>query len=87
MSKDYDDDDYSNHDYTEDFDTFEVGSEDMDIFDFDSSLDDLLIALEADIADATLSIAMALQKGEDRDRIDRLEDELALLEMELQHYT
>lgn len=75
----YDLDDYRTEEKPDDFDSFEVGGADMDIYDFDHNLDNLLDELEAEILKAGRDVEEALLNGDSRARIERLEDELVLL--------
>lgn len=77
----YDDDDFDMSDVGSDFDSFDIGAEDMDIFDFDDAVDANLIALDAEIESVLNQLAVALRSGADSDTIDRLNDELEVLEL------
>lgn len=82
----YDDDDFTLDVVERDFDRFDLGEEDMDVYDFDSKLDDILAELEAEIAACETSLELALREGYNRDNIERLEDELSLLLMSYSKY-
>lgn len=82
----YDLDDYRTVEKPDDFDSFEVGGADMDIYDFDHSLDNILDELEAEILKAGKEVEEALINGESRARIERLEDELVLLTLNYNQY-
>tara|TARA_R110002096_G_scaffold231178_1_gene420900 strand:+ start:1455 stop:1724 length:270 start_codon:yes stop_codon:yes gene_type:complete len=82
----YDLDDYRTVEKPDNFDLFEVGGSDMDIYDFDHSLDNILDELEAEILKAGKEVEEALLNGESRARIERLEDELVLLTLNYNQY-
>ena len=82
MSNYYDDDDFEVTDNTEQHDWFELGSEEMDIYDFDDRLDAYLAELDGEIEEARSNIAKALFNGEEDAIVERLKDELALLMMD-----
>ena len=77
----YDDDDFDMSAVGSDFDSFDIGAEDMDIFDFDDAVDANLIALDAEIESVLSQLTAALRSGADSDTIDRLNDELEVLEL------
>ena len=84
MCNDYDDDDFELDTPTIESDWIELGSSEMDIYDFDDKLEIYLSEIDTQIKKTQDELVQALTNKEDPDRIERLEDELSLLIIDYQ---
>ena len=86
MCNDYDDDDFELDTPTIESDWIELGSSEMDIYDFDDKLEIYLSEIDTQIKKTQDELVQALTNQEDPDRIERLEDELSLLIIDYQRF-
>ena len=86
MCNDYDDDDFELETPTIESDWIELGSSEMDIYDFDDKLEIYLSEIDTQIKKTQDELVQALTNQEDPDRIERLEDELSLLIIDYQRF-
>jgi hypothetical protein len=86
MCNDYDDDDFELDTPTIESDWIELGSSEMDIYDFDDKLEIYLSEIDTQIKKTQDELVQALTNKEDPDRIERLEDELSLLIIDYQRF-
>lgn len=86
MCNNYDDDDFELDTPTIESDWIELGSSEMDIYDFDDKLEIYLSELDTQIKKTQDELVQALTNQEDPDRIERLEDELSLLIIDYQRF-
>lgn len=86
MCNDYDDDDFELNTPTIESDWIELGSSEMDIYDFDDKLEIYLSEIDTQIKKTQDELVQALTNKEDPDRIERLEDELSLLIIDYQRF-